>query len=61
MPAYAHTMIGAGGIVIDKDNRILAICQKIRNSLIWKLPGGYVDPGDIIETIIIHIIYYLGY
>lgn len=45
IPPYAHTMVGVGAIVVNKQNQILAVSEKnalIKNS--WKLPGGYVEP-----------------
>ncbi|XP_055611771.1 uncharacterized protein LOC129758312 [Uranotaenia lowii] len=47
IPPYAHTMIGVGALVINNQNQILAVSEKhalIKGS--WKLPGGYVEPGE---------------
>lgn len=50
IPVYAHTMVGVGGLVINSEkNLVLAIREK--EALVpgnWKLPGGYVEPGNMI-------------
>lgn len=38
-----HTYTGAGGLVI-RDDRLLVV--KEHNIPFWKLPGGYVNPGE---------------
>lgn len=46
IPAFAHTMIGVGGLVVNDQKQILTIKEK--NAIVqgaWKLPGGYVEPG----------------
>jgi len=54
IPVYAHTMVGVGGLVINSKNQVLTITEKqaiIAGS--WKLPGGYVEPGeDLVEAVI---------
>ncbi|XP_067203110.1 nucleoside diphosphate-linked moiety X motif 6 isoform X1 [Linepithema humile] len=51
VPKYAHTYLGVGAFVFNKDtNEILAIKEKYAlNRASWKLPGGYVEPGENIE------------
>lgn len=47
IPPFAHTMIGVGALVVNDKNQILVVSEN--NALIkgsWKLPGGYVEPGD---------------
>lgn len=50
LPVFAHTMVGAGAIVKDNNGRILVVQERYRNTLFWKLPGGYVDPGEDIPV-----------
>ena len=50
VPSYAHTLLGVGGMVVDEDNRVLVVQERFRYSNHWKLPGGYVDPGEDIDT-----------
>lgn len=49
IPPYAHTNLGVGAFVFnEKTSEILVVKEKnyIRNQF-WKLPGGYVEPGNI--------------
>jgi len=46
VPSYAHTLIGVGGMVVNDKDEILAIEERFRASDHWKLPGGYVEPGE---------------
>ncbi|KAK0168061.1 hypothetical protein PV327_001900 [Microctonus hyperodae] len=54
IPPYAHTNLGVGSFVInDETNEILVIKEKYSNPTanalsMWKLPGGYVEPGECI-------------
>jgi len=50
VPSYAHTMVGAGAMVINNNNEILVVKEKYYKKPHWKLPGGYVDPGESIPT-----------
>ena len=50
VPSYAHTLVGVGGMVVDEDNNVLVVQERFRFSNHWKLPGGYVDPGEDIHT-----------
>merc|ERR1712241_887168 len=50
VPSYAHTLVGVGGMVVTNDNRVLVVQERFRFSNHWKLPGGYVDPGEDIDT-----------
>ena len=47
-------MVGAGAMVINKDNKILVVREKYYKKPHWKLPGGYVDPGmiDLVSKLI---------
>ncbi|XP_075155983.1 uncharacterized protein LOC142229316 isoform X2 [Haematobia irritans] len=47
IPVYAHTMLGVGGLVVNKNNEVLVVSERfslIPNS--WKLPGGYAEPKE---------------
>ena len=46
IPPYAHHMIGVGGMVVNGRDEILTIQEKYNVQASWKLPGGYVDPGE---------------
>ncbi|XP_012536564.1 nucleoside diphosphate-linked moiety X motif 6 isoform X2 [Monomorium pharaonis] len=51
VPKYAHTFLGVGAFVFNKDtNEILVIKEKYTTGNWWKLPGGYVEPGENIEA-----------
>lgn len=51
IPPYAHTNLGVGAFVInEKTNEVLVIQEKYSTRKpMWKLPGGYVEPGENIE------------
>lgn len=47
IPPYAHHMVGVGGLVINAHDQILSVSERfspVPGS--WKLPGGYVEPGE---------------
>lgn len=50
IPGYATHYIGAGGVVIDNQNRILVVQEKYHKIKHYKLPGGALDPGEHIST-----------
>lgn len=50
IPVFAHTMIGAGAVVVDNQGRLLVVQERYRDILYWKLPGGYVEPGSLCES-----------
>ncbi|XP_034939755.1 nucleoside diphosphate-linked moiety X motif 6 isoform X2 [Chelonus insularis] len=57
IPPYAHTNIGIGAFVINKKtNEVLIIKEKhanqAPNQIKWKLPGGYVEPGETLPEAI---------
>ena len=33
-------------MVVTDDNKVLVVQERFRYSSHWKLPGGYVDPGE---------------
>ncbi|KAG8230893.1 hypothetical protein J437_LFUL002924 [Ladona fulva] len=46
IPYYAHTMVGVGAVVINNLEEILVVREKYYKNPHWKLPGGYVEPGE---------------
>jgi len=48
VPNYAHHTVGVGGFVVNDKEEILVIQERFlfQNKPHWKLPGGYVDPGE---------------
>ena len=38
-----------GGMVVTDNNEVLVVQERFRLSSHWKLPGGYVDPGEDIH------------
>ncbi|KAJ8957364.1 hypothetical protein NQ318_004843 [Aromia moschata] len=48
IPHYAHTMVGVGAVVVNDKGQILAVRDKHSRITgpFWKLPGGYVEPGE---------------
>ena len=48
IPGFATHYIGAGGVIISKDDEILVVCEKHRGSSrpYYKLPGGALHPGE---------------
>ncbi|XP_034242741.1 nudix hydrolase 8 isoform X3 [Thrips palmi] len=46
IPQYASTMVGVGAIVMNDKRQILVVSEKYRLFPHWKLPGGYVEPGE---------------
>ena len=51
IPPYAHTNLGVGSFVLnEKTNEVLVIKEKHLKKPMWKLPGGYIEPGLIYNT-----------
>ncbi|XP_050300711.1 uncharacterized protein LOC126739189 [Anthonomus grandis grandis] len=47
VPHYAHTLLGVGAVVVNEKNQVLVIKEKYFYRVpMWKLPGGYVEPGE---------------
>ncbi|XP_060522100.1 uncharacterized protein LOC132699423 isoform X2 [Cylas formicarius] len=47
IPHYAHTMIGVGAVVVNDKDQVLVVQEKFfYKRPMWKLPGGYVEPGE---------------
>lgn len=55
VPPFATHYIGAGGVVIDSENRILVIQEKYRHNKRrhYKLPGGTLHQGEHIEEAVV--------
>ncbi|MDC7241598.1 MAG: NUDIX domain-containing protein [Spirochaetales bacterium] len=53
VPGYATHYIGAGGVLIDEENRILVIQEKHHTRRHYKLPGGALDPGEHISDAVV--------
>ena len=49
VPAYSTHYIGAGGVVMDEQNRILVIQERFHTRKHYKLPGGALDQGEHIS------------
>ena len=60
VPSYAHTLVGVGGMVVTEDNKVLVVEERFATAAHWKLPGGYVDPGEgLAEAAIREVSFYL--
>ncbi|CAG9865264.1 unnamed protein product [Phyllotreta striolata] len=48
IPPFAHTMLGVGAVVTNDANELLIVQEKykISDTFRYKLPGGYVEPGE---------------
>lgn len=52
LPSFATSYLGAGGLVINDENQLLAVCERFRKKKHWKLPGGTVDRDeDIVDAV----------
>lgn len=52
LPTFATSYLGAGGLVINEKNQVLAVCERYSRKKHWKLPGGMVDRSeDIVEAV----------
>lgn len=52
VPTYAHHTVGVGGFVVNEKDELLVIEERFRfqDKPHWKLPGGYVDPGEYLAS-----------
>uniref|UniRef100_A0A1B6M7C6 Nudix hydrolase domain-containing protein n=2 Tax=Graphocephala atropunctata TaxID=36148 RepID=A0A1B6M7C6_9HEMI len=46
VPVFAHTTIGVGAVVVNTEGKLLVVQERYQNQPYWKLPGGYVEPGE---------------
>lgn len=46
VPSFAHTMIGVGAVVMNSVGELLVVRERFSHKAQWKLPGGYVEPGE---------------
>ena len=53
IPGYATHYIGAGGVLLDEENRILVIQEKYHTRKHYKLPGGALDPAEHISDAVV--------
>lgn len=57
IPAYATHYIGAGGVLLDDQNRILVIQERFHTKKHYKLPGGALDKGEHIADAVVREVY----
>lgn len=57
IPAYATHYIGAGGVLVDDDNRILVIQEKHHTRRHYKLPGGALDADEHIADAVVREVF----
>jgi len=50
IPSFAHTLVGVGGMVVNDKDEVLVVQERFYTAPHWKLPGGYVDPGEDISV-----------
>ena len=50
IPSFAHTLVGVGGMVVNDQGEVLVVQERFYTAPHWKLPGGYVDPGEDISV-----------
>lgn len=55
-PSFAHTLIGVGAVVVNNDE-VLVVKEKYGFVENWKLPGGYVEPGENLVDAAIREVY----
>jgi hypothetical protein len=50
IPSYSDHYVGVGGAVVNERDEILMI-QEVRSPepKPWKMPGGFMDPGETIK------------
>ena len=55
IPPYTTHYIGAGGVVLDEDNRLLVVSERyhLRSKRHYKLPGGALNHGEHIADAVV--------
>lgn len=56
VPTAANHTVGVGAVVINDNNEILVIKEKI-STIGYKLPGGHIDNGEMISKAVIREVY----
>ncbi|XP_071530666.1 uncharacterized protein [Panulirus ornatus] len=46
IPRYAHNLVGVGAFVVNDQDELLVVRERFYTRPHWKLPGGYVEPGE---------------
>ncbi|XP_045615353.2 uncharacterized protein [Procambarus clarkii] len=46
IPRYAHNVVGVGAFVVNDQDELLVVKERFYTRPNWKLPGGYVEPGE---------------
>ena len=58
IPPYATHYIGAGGVVLDDENRLLVVSEKYHiNQRRFKLPGGALNSGEHISEAVVREVF----
>jgi len=52
IPTAANHTLGVGAVVINENNEILVIKERV-STLGYKLPGGHIDNGEMISTALV--------
>lgn len=50
LPPTSHTNLGVGGIVLNEKNQLLVVMEQHTEKQHWKLPGGYVERGNLVTV-----------
>lgn len=53
VPPYATHYIGAGGVLLDDQTRILVVQERFHTRRHYKLPGGALNPGEHIAHAVV--------
>lgn len=57
IPTAANHTLGVGVVVINENNELLVIKEKINRGVGYKIPGGHIDNGELISTAAIREVY----
>ena len=56
VPGQASHYVGAGGVVLDEQQRVLVVSERYRRDMsrpFYKLPGGYLENGEDISAAVV--------